>query len=99
MAADGRVSVFSVGDVFPDLPDGTVQAPHVNIAIFARGLLKQVLTRVYFPDETEANAVDPGLELVGDEDRQLLVARPQESGGLRFDIHLQGDGETPFFAF
>ena len=81
------------------MPDGTVQAPHVNIAIFARGLLKQALTRVYFPDEAEANAVDPVLELVGDEDRRLLVARPQESGVLRFDIHLQGDGETPFFAF
>jgi protocatechuate 3,4-dioxygenase alpha subunit len=79
-------------------PGGAVQAPHLNVTVFARGLLKQVLTRVYFPDETAANAADPILELVPPEDRPLLVATPQRDV-LRFDIRLQGADETPFFAF
>jgi len=79
-------------------PDGGVEAPHLNVAVFARGLLKQALTRVYFPDEAEANGADPVLGLVPEEDRPLLVARPAE-GALRFEIHLQGEDETPFFAF
>ena len=79
-------------------PDGRVQAPHLNVTVFARGLLKQALTRVYFPDETAANAADPILELVPESDRELLVAR-QDGDVLRFDIRLQGENETPFFAF
>ena len=79
-------------------PGGGVQAPHLNVAIFARGLLKQVVTRVYFPDEADANAADPVLELVPAEDRELLVAVP-DGDVLRFDIRLQGDRETPFFEF
>jgi protocatechuate 3,4-dioxygenase alpha subunit len=78
--------------------EGSVQAPHLNVAVFARGLLKQVLTRVYFPDELAANAVDPVLELVPEEDRELLVA-VAEGDVLRFDIRLQGEHETPFFVF
>ena len=66
--------------------------------MFARGLLKQLLTRVYFPDEADANAADPILELVPAADRELLIAK-REGEGLRFDIHLQGEDETPFFAF
>jgi protocatechuate 3,4-dioxygenase alpha subunit len=79
-------------------PDGIAQAPHLNVAVFARGLLKQVVTRIYFPDEAAANASDPVLSLVPPEDRELLVAVAQGEG-LRFDIHLQGERETPFFAF
>ncbi len=79
-------------------PDGTVQAPHLNVMVFARGLLKQVFTRIYFPDEPDANAADPVLELVPPDDRHLLIAS-QEGQGLRFDIRLQGENETPFFAF
>jgi protocatechuate 3,4-dioxygenase alpha subunit len=80
------------------MPDGSVQAPHLNVVLFARGLLKQALTRVYFPDEAQANADDPVLEAVPEEDRRLLVAVP-DGDRLRFDIHLQGENETPFFAF
>ena len=80
------------------MPDGSVAAPHVNVALFARGLLKQTLTRVYFPDEEAANAADEVLEAVPAEDRALLVAE-REGDHLRFDIHLQGENETPFFAF
>jgi protocatechuate 3,4-dioxygenase alpha subunit len=79
-------------------PDGEVLAPFLNVAVFARGLLKQALTRVYFPDEAEANGADPVLELVPEEDRHLLIAR-QEGDVLRFDINLQGANETPFFVF
>jgi protocatechuate 3,4-dioxygenase alpha subunit len=80
------------------MPDGSVQAPHLNVVLFARGLLKQALTRVYFPDETDANASDPVLEAVPELDRELLVA-VRDGDRLRFDIHLQGENETPFFAF
>jgi protocatechuate 3,4-dioxygenase alpha subunit len=66
------------------------------VAVFARGLLKQLVTRVYFPDEPEANESDPVLSSVEAGRREALVARA-EDGGLRFDIHLQGDRETPFF--
>jgi protocatechuate 3,4-dioxygenase, alpha subunit len=71
------------------------QAPHLTVMVFARGLLKPVLTRMYFPDEEEANAADPVLTAVDDD--STLVARADDDG-LEFDIRLQGDGETVFFA-
>ena len=78
-------------------PDGGLQAPHIAVGIFARGLLKRVMTRLYFPDESEANAVDPVLSRLTPEQRETLVAVPDD-GGLRFDIRLQGPGQTTFFA-
>jgi protocatechuate 3,4-dioxygenase alpha subunit len=77
-------------------PGGGMQAPHIDVTVFARGLLKRVVTRIYFPDEREANESDPVLSSVEPERRAALVAR-EEDGALRFDIHLQGDRETPFF--
>jgi protocatechuate 3,4-dioxygenase, alpha subunit len=71
-------------------------APHLLVYVFARGLLKHQLTRLYFPDEQEANAADPVLTALPEEDRARLVAE-QDDDGLRFDIHLQGDRETIFF--
>jgi protocatechuate 3,4-dioxygenase alpha subunit len=79
-------------------PDGRPLAPHLHLAVFARGLLKHVLTRVYFPDEEEANAADPVLELVAPEDRRTLIARA-DGAGLVFDVVLQGEDETVFFAY
>jgi len=68
------------------------------VSVFARGLLHRVVTRIYFPDEAEANAADPLLGSISDPRvRARLVAVP-DSDGLRFDIHLQGDQETPFLA-
>ena len=65
--------------------------------MLARGLLRHLYTRLYFPDETEANAADPLLSSIGDDAlRQTLIARAHD-GVLTFDIHLQGKDETVFF--
>lgn len=76
-------------------PDG--QAPHLELTVFARGLLRHLQTRIYFPDEEAANAADPVLRAVPDERRHTLIAR-DDHGVLHFDIRLQGDEETVFFA-
>jgi protocatechuate 3,4-dioxygenase, alpha subunit len=78
--------------------DDAVQAPHINVTIFARGLLKQLVTRIYFPDEP-LNAGDPLLSALPPDSRATLIARPSGSGAeraLRFDIVLQGEDETVF---
>jgi protocatechuate 3,4-dioxygenase, alpha subunit len=78
-----------------------LQAPHLDVSVFARGLLDRVVTRIYFPDELSANAADPVLAAVGDADRRAtLIAAADPAGGqfaFRFDIRLQGAGETVFF--
>ncbi|MGH9065868.1 MAG: protocatechuate 3,4-dioxygenase subunit alpha [Acidimicrobiales bacterium] len=95
--AEGRFGFLTVKPGPIPGPDGT-QAPHVDVSVFARGLLRRLVTRVYFPDEAEANALDPVLSALPDAAaRSTLVARPGD-GGLVFDIHLQGDDETVFFA-
>jgi protocatechuate 3,4-dioxygenase alpha subunit len=71
-------------------------APHLRVEVFARGLLKGLVTRLYFPDEAEANAADPVLAVLDPKRRQSLVATADD-GGLRFDIHLQGERQTAFF--
>jgi protocatechuate 3,4-dioxygenase alpha subunit len=77
--------------------DGTPQAPHIEVSVFARGLLHRLVTRIYFPDEAEANAADPVLLSIQEPRRgETLIARGEEDG-LRFDIHLQGEHETCFF--
>jgi protocatechuate 3,4-dioxygenase, alpha subunit len=79
--------------------DGRMQAPHIMVSVFARGLLKRVVTRIYFPDEREANAADPVLSSIEDPElRETLIAH-DEGGTLRFDIHLQGENQTAFFEF
>ncbi|MCI0636445.1 MAG: protocatechuate 3,4-dioxygenase subunit alpha [Actinobacteria bacterium] len=77
--------------------DGRLQAPHLLVGVFARGLLKRVATRMYFPDEETANAEDPVLLGLEPEERATLVARA-EDGSLRFDVVLQGARQTTFFA-
>jgi protocatechuate 3,4-dioxygenase alpha subunit len=79
----------------PD-PAGRPQAPHINLSIFARGLLDRVVTRVYLPDEP-ANAEDPVLSGIAEVRRATLVAVPADDG-LRFDVRLRGPGETVFFS-
>ena len=79
-------------------PDGKLQAPHLVVTIFMRGLLKQLVTHVYFPDEL-SNADDPVLKLVPPERRPTLIARKTGEGVLEWNIHLQGRNETVFFDF
>jgi protocatechuate 3,4-dioxygenase alpha subunit len=76
--------------------DGRLQAPHLLVGVFARGLLRRVATRMYFPGEG-SNDEDPVLLGLEPEERATLVARA-EVGALRFDIVLQGAGQTTFFA-
>jgi protocatechuate 3,4-dioxygenase alpha subunit len=75
---------------------GDGQAPHIDVTVLARGLLQHVVTRIYFPDEGEANAADPLLSSLPPERAATLVAAPVDEGELRFDIRLQGAGETVF---
>jgi protocatechuate 3,4-dioxygenase alpha subunit len=73
-----------------------LQAPHINVAFFARGLLRQLHTRIYFADEP-SNASDPLLSSIEDESvRGTLIARKADSGAYRFDFVLQGKNETAF---
>ena len=76
-------------------PAARAGAPYLEVTVFARGLLRQLPTRMYFPDEAAANAADPVLRLAGDR-RETLIAT-DEGGVLRFDIRLQGEAETVFF--
>ncbi len=78
--------------------DGTLQAPHINVSVFARGLLKALATRIYFAGDP-ANAADPVLQLVPEERRNTLLAQADsaQAGNWRFDIHLCGGNETVFF--
>jgi len=78
--------------------DETPQAPHVDLAVFARGLLHQVVTRLYFADEGQANAADPVLAGLDEQARATLVAQRTDDGHYELDIHLQGPHETTFFA-
>lgn len=75
-------------------------APHVNVTVLMRGILLHAFTRIYFDDEAAANAVDPVLEAVPANRRATLIARRDAQAGskvYRFDIRMQGEGETVFF--
>lgn len=75
-------------------PDGGTEAPHIDVSVFARGLLDRVVTRIYFADAD--NAGDPVLAAIDESRRHTLIAA-RTDGGYRFDIHLQGPDETVFF--
>ena len=79
---------------------GGWEAPHLDVSVFARGLLDRVVTRIYFPDEEEANLADPVLRAIADPGRRptlIAAAQPRQPGEFRFDIRLQGPQETVFF--
>jgi protocatechuate 3,4-dioxygenase, alpha subunit len=94
---DGSYEIITVKPGTVAGPGESVQAPHIDVSVFARGLLHRCVTRIYFADEVEANAADPVLRSVPDERRGTLLAQPT-GNGYRFDIRLQGLGETVFFA-
>ena len=100
---DFRTGVWSFETVKPGAVTGRhgrPMAPHVNLWLASRGMNIGLSTRMYFPDEAEANAADPVLAIVGAPRRDTLVARLEQRDGLPtyiFDIHLQGTEETVFF--
>ena len=95
---DGRFRVRTVKPGRVPGPDGTLQAPHLNVTIFMRGLLRHLITRVYFPgDDHDADAV---LARVPAGRRETLIARRGDAAGaLTWNVVLQGDGETVFFDY
>jgi protocatechuate 3,4-dioxygenase alpha subunit len=92
---EGRFEFHTVKPAAVPTADGAVQAPHIALAVFARGMLRQVQTRVYFEDEADANTTDPLLSSVDEARRGTLVAT-RTGDGYRFDVHMQGDDETVF---
>jgi protocatechuate 3,4-dioxygenase alpha subunit len=93
----GEYEVFTLkpGRV-PD-GEGGLQAPHIDVSLFARGILDRVVTRIYFADEAEANAEDVVLRGLSEDQRRTLIAEKTDDG-YRLDFYLQGDRETVFFA-
>jgi protocatechuate 3,4-dioxygenase, alpha subunit len=79
-------------------PDGTLQAPHITISVFMRGLLRRLVTRIYFPDD-EANVKDFALKLVEPARRGTLIAKQsvKQAGLLEWNVVMQGPSETVFF--
>jgi len=93
--SDTRGGGFAVYTVVPGaLGDG--QAPHIDVSVFARGLLHRVVTRIYFPGHSGQHATDPVLAAVPPERRGTLIAAPGPDGYV-FDVYLQGARETVFF--
>ncbi|WP_337660306.1 protocatechuate 3,4-dioxygenase subunit alpha [Anderseniella sp. Alg231-50] len=78
--------------------NGSPQAPHLTLMIYARGINIHLHTRIYFADEADANAADPVLNAIAD-GRETLLAKPDNSSNnsYRFDVSLQGEAETVFF--
>jgi protocatechuate 3,4-dioxygenase, alpha subunit len=99
--AEGRYRIVTVKPGRLPFGDGREEAPHLDVSVFARGLLDRVVTRIYFPDEAAANDADPVLGTVGDADRRATLIASADPGAaagtLRFDIRLQGSRETVFF--
>jgi len=98
-----RSATTGEGFAFTTVRPGSVgagHAPHIALIVFMRGLLAHVCTRLYFADDAQANAVDPVFAAVPRERRETLLARlvaSDEPPTWRFDIRMQGPGETVFF--
>ena len=100
---DGTWRVRTVKPGRVPMPDGVLQAPHLNVCVQARGVLNPLFTRVYFADEDAANAQDPVLANVPADRRPTLLAvrdgADEDVPAYRFDIVLQGNDETVFLDF
>jgi protocatechuate 3,4-dioxygenase alpha subunit len=93
---DGTFEIVTVKPGRVSGPGDTLQAPHIDVSLFARGMLNRCVTRIYFADETEANAADPVLARVPADRRATLLAQPT-AGGYAIDLRIQGERETVFF--
>ena len=94
----GRFSFIIVKPGPVHAPNGKPQAPHLQVSVFMRGLLKQLVTRLYFPEEP-LNASDPVLRVVPESRRETLIARQASpnQNTLEWNVCLQGGNETVFF--
>jgi protocatechuate 3,4-dioxygenase alpha subunit len=95
-AADGHFRFQTIKPGAVADPEGGQQAPHLLVSIFMRGLLKRLVTRIYFPDEPR-NADDYVLRRVPAERQSTLLARQVSLGRFQWNVILQGDNETVFF--
>lgn len=91
---DTRDGGYAIHTVVPGGLPG--QAPHVDVSVFARGLLHRVVTRIYFPEHADQHGEDPVLLSVPPERRDTLIAT-RTGDGYRFDVRIQGERETVFF--
>jgi protocatechuate 3,4-dioxygenase alpha subunit len=95
---EGRYQIHTVKPGPLPTPDGRREAPHIDLTVMCRGLLARLVTRMYFPEEEAANAADPVLaSLPAGAAGETLIAA-EDDDGYRFDIRLQGEGETVFFS-
>ena len=97
-AAVGNSGVFTFTTVNPG-PTKAGAAPFISVAVFARGLMNRLFTRIYLPENEEALAADPLLSSLDPERRSTLIARREADGGLTWDLRLQGGNETVFLDF
>ena len=93
----GRYAIVTLKPGAVRAPGGSIHAPQILVSVFARGLLKRAVTRVYFPDEAAANAADPILTGIGDGALRATLIAAAVAGGYEFDVRMQGAGETVFF--
>ncbi|MFF2242612.1 protocatechuate 3,4-dioxygenase subunit alpha [Arthrobacter sp. NPDC058130] len=96
--AVGNTGTFTFTTVNPG-PTEAGAAPFIAVAVFARGLMNRLFTRVYLPEDEAALAQDRLLSSLDPDRRRTLIARRDPDGGLNWDIRLQGDGETVFLDF
>jgi protocatechuate 3,4-dioxygenase, alpha subunit len=94
--ADGSFRFKTIRPGRVPAPDGTLQAPHIAVSVFTRGLLRRLVTRIYFPDEP-SNAEDFALKLVEAGRRHTLIAKKVRDSRLEWNVVLQGKDETVFF--
>jgi protocatechuate 3,4-dioxygenase alpha subunit len=97
---NGNFAVAVMRPAAGPLEDGRMQAPHILVLVFARGLLRHLLTRVYFENEP-GNAADMVLQDIPAERRATLIARldNHQANSYQWDVRLQGQDETVFFAW
>ena len=97
---NGMYSFMTIKPGRVQVEEGVLQAPHVNLIVFARGILVHAYTRIYFSDETDANDSDPVLTSIDPQRRSTLIANRDDSRAVprySFDVLLQGVNETVFF--
>jgi len=96
--AEGKFQLSTIKPGAVPGPNGKLQAPHILVMVFMRGLLRHLYTRIYFPDDP-ANASDFALSLVEPARRETLIAKKKggQNAALEWNVIMQGPGETVFF--